>query len=211
MYENFISHLKSVGLDKEHELIKVDYNAGTWQSKNFNEICLSKVVNAGKFLKEGYTVLLSDLDVVFLKNPLPYLIPMLEEKDIIFQYSARGNPPSLNPSPPTRKVNTGFYIAKPTPLTIDLFDISENVDLNTLPHDHPCRKDLADQGYIQAKIRQIDKYKQLNQGIADPALFPNGSYWFDNHEDIDPYIVHYNYIVQHYEKIEKMKRFGHWK
>jgi len=211
LYENFLFHLKNVGLEKEHELIKLDVGSGQWQSKNFNKICMAKVDNARKFLKEGYTVLYSDLDVVFLKDPLPYLLPMLKEKDILFQYSAKGNPASYNPSPPTRKVCMGFFVAKPTPLNIDLFDTSENVDLDTLPLNHPCRKDQSDQGYTQAKIRQIKKYKQLNQGILPPPLFPNGINWFNNHRDFDPYIIHYNYIVKQSEKIERMKKFGHWK
>jgi hypothetical protein len=202
-YDNFLFHLGKVGLKEEHELVKLDMKAGLWQSDDFIKVTMAKLDYTRKFLKEGFTVFLSDLDIVFLKNPLPYFSSLLKEKDIAFQFSSKGIPSTYNPFPPNKNVNTGFYIAKPTALNIDLFDTREQIEI--IGGDH------SDQGYIQAKIQRIKKYQELRQGILPPPLFPNGHYWFNNHGDLDPYIVHYNFLIKQGAKINKMKKHNHWK
>ena len=122
--------------------------------------------------------------------------------DIIFQFSSKGLPRTHIFSPPTKNVNTGFYIAKPTPLNIELFNTQELISIRG--------RDQSDQGYIQAKIQCIEKYKELRQGILSPPLFPNGHYWFNNYQNLNPYIVHYNYLIKQSDKINKMKKYNHW-
>ena len=231
-YDNFIEHLKPFGLDKHHHLIRIKSESGMYNSQNFRKISFAKLNHTRKFLKQGYTVVLSDLDLVFLRNPIPYLLTALEKHDLVIQ-SSRGQwnprnkgcgPRKMNPNPHRRRapqkmlhphVNTGFFAVKPTPLTIDFFDASEKI-----PRRSSHRND---QVYIHSKLlTKGDKYKNMNPLILDCRLFPNAKFWIDHHHLVggdqwraNPYIVHYHYHTRHHrtnqDKINSMKRFGHWK
>ena len=70
---NFQQHLKNVGLEEMHDLIVTDTKSGNWQEEGFLETVYKKLDFTRDYLKQGYQVFCSDLDIVFLKNPIPYL------------------------------------------------------------------------------------------------------------------------------------------
>ena len=60
-------------------------------------------------LELGFNLILVDLDIVFLKNPLPYLKENIQDLDILIQDN-------------TNECNTGFYYIKPTNSSLLLFE-----------------------------------------------------------------------------------------
>jgi len=188
--DNFLHYIKKVGLKDDHELIEVSGETDGFFGEGFQKIVYKKLEITYQKLLSNNNVWLSDLDIVFLKNPKGYLLDLLNDYDIIFQND--------------RRFCTGFYMAKPTPLTIELFNSSQKIS--------PWGGDQGDQGYINAKYQQQkDKYKDLKIKVLDDDLFPHGLYWCKEHKrKVNPYIVHYNWISSHAHKIGKMKKFDHW-
>ena len=111
---NFKAHLSRLGLDSYYEIIKVSGKSGLFRTDEFIEVCYQKLRAVHKYLEEGFTVFLCDLDIVFLKNPIPYLLKELESHDIAIQSDQfKGDiPPGTSLK---RRKNTGFYMVKLLP------------------------------------------------------------------------------------------------
>ena len=62
---------------------------------------------------------------------------------------------------------------------------------------------LHDQGYINSEKEKLN-YKKLPS-----ELFPNGSYFYKNFKQINPKIIHFNYVIGR-KKITTMKKYGEW-
>ena len=195
LYDNFIHFLAQVGLDSKHELVSFpDFASGSWQQPSFRKIVYKKLEHTHEELLKGNSVFVSDLDIVFLRDPWDYLMNLLSDYDAVFQQDG------------DRKC-TGFYLAKPTPETLDLFDSSQKAPGGIIGGD------ACDQGYIHTKLcRKKSFYKNLKIKVLDKNLFPFGKYWYNNHDSLkDPYIVHYNWVAGINNKINKMKEYNHWK
>lgn len=203
-YNNFIEHLKKFNLEKDHELIMVDGDSGPFKSEEFISITYKKLDHVCNFLRDGHTVFLSDLDIVFLRDPIPYLEEQLQHHDIAIQTNQYKGEIENTPSIKAYSKNTGFYMVKPSDLLIDFFDTTEKL--------HPWDSDPTDQGYINQKsIQKWNKYQKIKCKTLDRNLFPFGKWWYEHSQSIpDPYIVHYNWIWRLERKIERMKEFGHW-
>jgi hypothetical protein len=65
------------------------------------------------------------------------------------------------------------------------------------------KKGWYDQIYIN-QIKHKLKYKKLPF-----KLFPTGNYYYNNFNNINPYIIHFNWIVGHKKK-EKMILHNKW-
>jgi len=55
------------------------------------------------------------------------------------------------------------------------------------------------------KQKNVSKFVKLNLD-----LFPNGPHYFKYNDSLDPYIIHFNYLVGNNEKINKMKETNQW-
>lgn len=85
-----------------------------WNEPAYMIFMQQKTVIASKFLKLGYTVLFSDVDVVFLS---PHIITYMDE--------TFGNAQMLfmvNGAFKYYGLSAGFYVARPTPAILDLFE-----------------------------------------------------------------------------------------
>ena len=84
-------------------------------------------------LRLGYNPFLVDLDIVFLTDPGPIVYPLGEQHDLVIQDDANG------------LINTGFYYARPTPLSLEFFTKAYNFS----------QTKLAEQKNDQRIMRQI--------------------------------------------------------
>ena len=157
-------------------------------------------------LKRGKICLYSDSDVVFLKNPMDYLLKELEDYDLIIQSNAeeRSELKYFN-----KVVNPGFCIVKPTELTLKLFDTSESCEFLY----EGCPR--SDMKYINSKLNSSDVYRDnLKMKILDEDEFCVSDDFLGRITEIDPYMVHYrgpiNQDIVAQNKIIRMKANGHW-
>ena len=156
--------------------------------KHWATITSYKIYAIHNELVSGNDVIFIDGDIVFEKNPFKHMIDSLEpDTELLIQNDHQGGE---NPN-----MCTGFFWMKSNENTINItnFDtITKNID-----------SFQNDQQYIRRFSRNI-QHKYLDLGE-----FPNGKYYRENHNNISPYIIHFNYDVSEY-KIKRMKQFKKW-
>jgi len=189
-----------------HKLFKVEGKTSEYNNSSFNFIVHKKLKITKEALMENKIVFCSDLDIVFLRNPLPRMTELIKTYDIIFQSDYSGEGDSIkqwgykkrNP-----QICTGFFMVKPSPLTIDLFD-PENYTLKS-------KNVKCDQAYINEKLRLVPKYEKLKIKVLSLDYFPTGSYWYNFHKrKIKPFVIHFNWLRSFKQKINKMKLEKLW-
>lgn len=188
IYDNFCANISSFdSIISSVKVINVDTKSGNWQSQGFLDTVYQKLDCTHKLLKKGYTVFCTDLDVFYLKDPIQYIYELLDDFDIVGQNDFD-------------RLCTGFYMVKPSDLTIDLFDTSDKLILDG---------EQGDQNYIHTKLQQ-NKYSDLKVFKLDRDNFPNGYRWYKWHYKLNPSIIHYNSVNSIEGKIKNMKYFNHW-
>jgi hypothetical protein len=132
-------------------------------------------------------VCITDGDIVYENNGVfDFLLEHIGDNDMLIQSEGLD----------TDDVCSGFMFIKSNPRTISLFH-PENVEIhkNTVGWD--------DQVYINEM-----KYK-LKYKVLPLSLFPTGKYYDSYSDNIDPYLIHFNWIVGH-EKKSIMIKYQKW-
>ena len=75
------------------------------------------------------------------------------------------------------------------------------------PENVPFKKVVSYKAHDQTYITKSKN--KFNHSILPMALFPNGPYFYEHHKNLDPYIVHFNFLIGHNKK-DKMKEMGEW-
>jgi len=143
---------------------------------------LSKMKCIHKELLKNKYVFYTDSDIVFENNYcIKYLIYNLHNYDILIQ-----NNSDLD-------LCAGFMFIKSSDITINLFE-TKHIDINEFK---------CDQSYINSK-KNTYKYKRLPE-----ELFPAGRFYYDNYENINPFIIHFNWISGN-KKMDKIQEYNKW-
>jgi lipopolysaccharide biosynthesis glycosyltransferase len=159
-------------------------------SDKFGKYMICKLDMIFSYLSKYEKVLYLDGDIVIKKNITQYLDLLLGEKDLLIQDDININKPEVE------NLCAGFMYINSNELTKSFFN-TDNISEKIL------MSGLHDQGYVNSNKSKLDFIK------LDKELFPNGSYYYKNYESIDPYIVHFNYILGK-EKIKVIKKYGEW-
>ena len=146
-------------------------------------------------LKLGVSVLLVDLDIVFLKNPLP-IVTKCPDCDFVTHIDRSG-------------INSGFFLVRPTRAGITLFD--KVVNMIT---DRPT----GDQVYVNRAFHEMKQNGRIKYQFLPQALFPVGRIFFKEGHRIfigdNPctkcVIVHNNYIISLEAKRYRFMEYGLW-
>ena len=196
LQDNLLESMRRVEVSME--MIKVEITtgeSGIYGTKEFNQTVYKKLDLVLSYLQEGKTVFFADVDIVFLKNPLPILISFFEaDVDAVFQSSGRKH---------SSRVNTGFFMVRPTKEAIALFDVS-----NWRP-ENKCLSEINDQEYINLKL-ESEFVRRFVYKTLPLGQFPTGNVWFESRADAAPTMVHYNYMKGVKKKIDRMKTYNHW-
>ena len=132
-------------------------------------------------------VCITDGDIVYENNSIfNYLLSNIEDNDILIQSEGIYHP----------DLCSGFMFIKSNENTISLFN-PKNIQ------QYRNTKGWGDQIYINS-IKYNLKYKKLPLD-----LFPTGKYFYDYNTIIQPYIIHFNWVVGH-EKKNKMIKYNKW-
>lgn len=168
-------------IDEEKNSNLQTFRTGNWSNIVYNKF---KIIYEN-LLSHGY-VCITDGDIVYEKSSfLKYLKEDILDNDMLIQND-------------THEACSGFMFIKSNAKTLHLFNPS-NVER------YKNIKGWGDQKYINE-----NKYK-LKYKLLSLDLFPNGKYYYNNanSEFINPYLIHFNWIVGH-EKENKMKYYKKW-
>ena len=161
-----------------------------WRTKNFNKLMFEKLTLIYKSLIESQKVLYIDGDIVFLKNFLAELNNHPIE-DIVGQWD-------YNPTTKASTLCAGFMVINNTQESKNLFNpkFVPKTLLDSKFH-------FDDQKYINKNLNSV------NYEFLDIKKYPNGAYFYENYKNLDPSIIHFNYLIGDEKKI-KMKEMGYW-
>ena len=142
-------------------------------SKTFYRVSMFKFLVIRSILQMDVDVLYSDSDIILYHNPVPF-IQRYPFDSMVFQKDTT--------------VCTGFFYARPTPLTFNLINRSLK---------HITTKHIGDQSSMRQSFRDM----KLESSILPVSQFQSGEVFFASHQywwdAIDPSIVmmHNNYIL----------------
>eukprot|EP00731_Ephydatia_muelleri_P015949 Em0009g373a len=146
-------------------------------------------------------ILLSDSDIVFLRNPIPILNNELLVHDIVFQEDSTGEQMLDNFATYVYSaICGGFMYLKPNNRTMDLF-------LSVLAYQ--LNWNWNDQSGINICIRWHGRY--ISWKTLDKSRFPNGKEFFEfNRNNKGAMVIHANFIRYIPDKVGKMMSQGVW-
>ena len=155
------------------------------------------------FLEQGFDVLFSDLDVVWLENPLAYLPDghdMHVVEDMHKEYVFLVEPEWL-------EINMGFAYFSATNATREVVAKWDRM-LSESPK-------TPDQDLLNAILDKKYVRDRLKIHVLDFRRFPNGWQYFNDdwrakHSEVQPVVVHNDYLHGHDPKVARFKRTGLW-
>ena len=179
----------------------VDYavigkTASSYFSKQFKKKTHVKTMAILDALKLRYSVLITDVDIVFFKNPFDHF-PCHHCDIQITSDEIEGN--------------SGFYFARNTQASIDLHQRAMEM--------HEKHPELSNQKTLDRTLERMAKSKELQYKMLSREEFPNGlnyyetgsRMWANEHPCSSCVILHNNWIVNNSAKIYRFKEHHHWK
>ena len=178
----------------------VDYGdigktASSYYSDQFRVKTHVKTMAILDALKLGYSVLITDVDIVFFKNPFDYM--NCHDCDIEITWDEIEG-------------NSGFYLARNTNPALMLHQNALDMYKR-----HP---DLTNQKTLDRTLEEMSKNQQLKFGKLSGEDFPNGyqyyekghRMWYTDFPCSSCVIVHNNWIVSNSAKVYRFKEHHHW-
>jgi len=237
LFQNFVCNARSRGLDLSriimfatdkytvnlcHDLnIAVYYDetifgdmpenaARRYGDKIFSQMMMAKVYCVHLVMSLGYDVLFQDVDVIWHRHPLEYLVTKeSKDWDMLFQDDG-SRQPRYNPYSP----NTGFYFVRNNPLTMYLFSsLLRMGDLISVTKSH--------QAALSALLAEFASWKGLRVKVwhkGGDNLFPGGVEYHLNKDymkkfianEIKPYIFHMSWTANKDNKKLYYEQMGEW-
>ena len=176
-----LKHYKNCFLYDEQPLI--EYQNWTFdENSGFRKIVQNKWKIIQQIYKEHKELCFVDSDIVFVKNPLSYIE---NSSKILFQSDSY---------PQGSYICSGFMVFNDTPECSSLID--------------ECAKTIEDDQLIVNKLI-AEKYWNYHQ-LLDENLFPNGNVYYMQNRKENVVIIHNNWMIGIYNKIEHFKNEGYW-
>lgn len=135
----------------------------SWGSSSFKKIGNSKMFIANRILHLNYSVLISEIDVVWFQNPLPILKHFAQEFDVISQ--------GITYTSPENRRNIGFVYLPCRESSIVIMNEVERI-LRADPS-------LWDQGVFNQVVDRAVKRKQIKDLLLDFKIFIFESFYLD--------------------------------
>ena len=193
--------LKIYSIDKEcfEELEKKEYTnrhflgdihskSVKYQDENWSIVTMQKIVSIKTELEKSEIVVYIDGDITVEDSRfITYCYERLEKNkdlDMLAQREWRGKKDR-------EEICSGFLAIRSSEKTKEFFTPDPN------------KKYRNDQQYVNSKK------KSLNIELLPETLFPNGKYYYHNKSNIDPYLIHFNFVMSH-DKIPKIKANKKW-
>lgn len=196
----------------------ISFNDCHFGTKCFQRVTKVKSRLVLRILKLGYNVLLSDVDVYWFKNPLPFLSSygpgvLVAQSD---EYNRTG------PINIPRRLNSGFYFARSDGSTMEAMEKvvkhAENSGMSEQPsfYDTLCGENGSKR---VGDDKCLEPETNLTVQFLDRNLFPNGAYLelWNRKKEVRPaceklgcFVLHNNWINGRQRKLERQVSSGLW-
>eukprot|EP00897_Mesotaenium_endlicherianum_P000853 jgi/Mesen1/10769/ME000091S10317 len=207
-YENIADGLKSI--DSQ------DCAYGTQCFRQFTKLKSRAVL---RVLKAGFSVLWTDVDIVWYKDPLPDLMSFGPGT-----FPIQSNEPNETlPGTGIRRINSGFYFARADDATIEAFEAITDHAAHTKLSEQPSFYDVLCGEKGELLVKEPGKEEcvwtnGLRTVFLDRARYPNGAvHKFWDQEDVTRAckrkgcaILHNNWISGKDNKMARMTKNGYW-
>jgi len=165
--------------------------------KNFRRLMFQKTAIVQDVLELGYDVLFQDVDMIWRKDPLEFLLTGTNQDfDARFMFDGR------NPLHAPLFANTGFFLLRNRPVTRKFWS-------RVLA----SYAQMARCGSQQAVLNLILGEGELQVDILPEEHFANGHlFGFDKLSRLppDPHVIHCSWTGNRVEKLQKYKQEGLW-
>jgi Nucleotide-diphospho-sugar transferase len=186
--------------------------AGLYGDKDFARMVQSKVYGVHLLVLLGYDVLLQDVDVLWLRNPLEFLSSSrFKSFDVIFQDDG-----SRIPRFAPYFANTGFFFVKNNDRTVYLFN-------HLIRMGDVIKTVQCDQRAMSIVMNEIISWKGLRVKVLardseEGLLFPGGFHFHRRFEfmrkflkdKVEPYVFHSSWATNKVEKRMFLSQLGLW-
>ncbi|KAK9277536.1 hypothetical protein L1049_007080 [Liquidambar formosana] len=195
----------------------ISFNDCHFGTKCFQRVTKVKSRMVLQILKLGYNVLLSDVDVYWFKNPLPFLYSF--GPSVLAAQSDEFN--KTGPINIPRRLNSGFYFARSDGFTIAAMEkVVKHAATSNLSEQPSFYDALCGEGGSNrvGDNRCFEPETNLTVHFLDRNLFPNGAYlglWEEKNVKAacvkrGCLILHNNWISGRRKKLERQVFSGLW-
>jgi hypothetical protein len=182
-----------------------EHAAGGYLDKTFSRMMWFKATSVYLAAKCGYHVLFQDVDLVWLTNPIPYMLSI--ESDVSFMDDGARSP-RYTPF----FVNSGFYLVKANPRTAYFEEklLKSGPSEIGFTHSH--------QSVLIRHVSESSHHAGLKVYVLDRELFPSGQAYHENkpfikkiiNHDFRPYVFHMCWTSNRVDKVKYFKEMGLW-
>ncbi|WVZ99218.1 hypothetical protein U9M48_044547 [Paspalum notatum var. saurae] len=186
-------------------------------TKCFQHVTKAKSRIVLEILKMGYNVLLSDVDIYWFDNPMPFLYSLGPAT-----FGAQSDEyDEIGPINLPRRLNSGFYFARSDNATITAMEMivehASNSGLSEQPsfYDVLCGKNGTN---CIGDDKCLEPNTNLTVVFLNRDLFPNGAYkgLWEKHDvrstckELGCFIIHNNWINKRKKKLHRQMSSGLW-
>ncbi|KAI8811860.1 nucleotide-diphospho-sugar transferase-domain-containing protein [Cladochytrium replicatum] len=191
-------------------------DAAVYNSAEFRALTKLKSLQVLKYLKAGFNILWTDLDIFWFNDVRPELqAPEYSTYDILIQSNALMSEPVANSH---RRINSGFYYARSNAATIAAFqEITEHA-LHSKVSEQPSFYTILCGDKMEYVVNGTDCFNSeigVRTRFLDRARYPNGNntHWEKlRWPEVGPppgvSIIHNNWITGHDAKNERFIKAG---
>ena len=228
---NFVCSAEAVGLDKKDIIVFTgtrsfaylvdnlgvnslystalgsmpEHAAGSYLDKTFSRMMWFKTTSVYLAISCGFHVMFQDVDLVWLENPVPYLLSI--EADVAFMDDGARSP-RYTPF----FVNSGFFLVKNNPRTRYFEEKMSKCGPSEIGYTH------SHQSVLIRHVSECHHFAGLSVFVLDRELFPSGQAYHENKPYIrriqarsyKPFVFHMCWTTNRVDKLRYFKEIGLW-
>ena len=173
-----------------------------FRTPGFSMMVNRRPVYLKMLLELGYDVLYTDVDMVWLQDPLPHIYSYTKASIVI------QSDPSKEQEQPSNMACTGFMFFKSEAFAIDMM----NKWIGALSRQKPGA--ITNQGSFSDMLRVSWPSRRSMIAYLPFVTFPNGALYFNatwrDKQTESPVIIHNNFISGHDNKKKRFEALGLW-
>lgn len=198
-------------------LKNIDSADCTFGSQCFRKFTKLKSRAVLRVLKAGYSVVWTDVDIVWFADPLPDLMSYGQGT-----FPIQSNEPNASmPGTGIRRINSGFYFARADAMTVEAFEAITAHAATTKLSEQPSFYDIlcGEKGERLIPGKEACHWKNgLKTILLSRKLYPNGAVYgvwdkpnpTEYCKELGCKILHNNWIAGKEAKQERFTKNGYW-